>query len=64
MTGHTGTAGRLTRRQGRILALTRQGLNAVDIAVRLHVPVATVIRDMTAIAARIDARRALQQVTR
>ena len=60
MSGYTGTAGRLTRRQARILALKRHGQDAVEIAVRLRLPLEVVAREITAVAARIDARQELQ----
>jgi DNA-binding NarL/FixJ family response regulator len=60
LTGYSGAAGRLTRRQARILALVRHGLNVPDIAVRLRLPLAVVAREVEAITARVEARQALQ----
>jgi DNA-binding NarL/FixJ family response regulator len=64
MSGYTGAAGRLTRRQARILALVRDGRNVPDIAVRLRLSLEVVADEVTTINARIDARRALRQVSR
>jgi DNA-binding NarL/FixJ family response regulator len=64
MSGYTGAAGRLTRRQGEVLALLRQGLKRREIAAHLGISEETVKSHAAAIATRLDARRALQETNR
>lgn len=64
MTAYAGAAGRLTRRQARILALVRRDLTSAQIAVRLRLQVEVVAREITTITARIDARRTLTGAAR
>lgn len=60
----TGDAGRLNRRQQAVLGLVRDGLTARQIGVRLNLSREVVNREITAITARINARRTLYKVTR
>jgi DNA-binding NarL/FixJ family response regulator len=60
MTSYTGAAGRLTRRQGEVLVLARQGLKRREIAARLGVGEETVKTHLAAITIRIGARNLLR----
>ncbi|GGN39669.1 DNA-binding CsgD family transcriptional regulator [Actinoplanes campanulatus] len=64
MTGYTGAAGQLTRRQRQVLDQVAAGFTRREIAVRLGISPETVKRHIEDILARMDARNAAQAVAK
>jgi DNA-binding NarL/FixJ family response regulator len=64
MTGYTGAAGQLTRRQREVLDHVAEGYTRKEIAVRLGITPETVKRHVEDILSRMDARNAAQAVTK
>jgi DNA-binding CsgD family transcriptional regulator len=63
VTGYTGAAGQLTRRQRQVLNLVKAGLKRREIAERLGISPETVKAHVANIATRIDARTQQQAAT-
>lgn len=63
MTGYTGAAGQLTRRQRQVFALVRAELSCKQIAARLGLDEEVVTRHVAAILARVNARQTDQAAT-
>jgi DNA-binding CsgD family transcriptional regulator len=62
VTGYTGAAGRLTRRQGEVLELVKARVPRREIAARLGISEETVKTHVAAIRARLSARTAAREL--